>query len=92
MYSIDKLQRMAQVRPAGREWGRKGKERNKELPAILGTFRKRGRQRQHREARKRFLSNPYILLSISLLWLLYVSIFDEIPMTPASPPERNDGR
>ena len=47
---------------------------------------------QVQQARKRFLSNPYILLSISLLWLLNVSIFAEIPITPASPPERNDGR
>ena len=36
--------------------------------------------------------NPYILLSKSLLWLHYVSIFAEIPLTPASPTERNVGR
>ena len=60
---------------------------------TLGTFSKRGRQRQRREARQILRSNPYILLSISLLWsALYVSIFAEIPLTPASPSERNDGR
>ena len=35
-----------------------------------------------------FLHNPRILLSISLLCLTYVSIFAEIPLTPASPLER----
>ena len=49
---------------------------------ILGTLSKRERRRQHREARKIFLRNPRVLLSISLLWL---------PFTPASLPERNDG-
>ena len=34
-----------------------------------GIFSKRGRQRQRWEARKIFLSNPYILLSLSSLWL-----------------------
>ena len=54
---------------------------------------KRGRQRQRREPTKIFLSNPYILLSISLLWLrtLCVSIFAKITLTPASASERNDG-
>ena len=54
---------------------------------------KRGRQRQRRVARKLFLCNPRILLRISgfTFVTLYVSIF-EIPLTPASPPERNDGR
>ena len=37
---------------------------------LLGTLSKRRRQRQCREARKIFLRNPGILLSISLLWLL----------------------
>ena len=53
---------------------------------------KRGRQRQRREARNIFLSNPYILLNISLLWLqLLFLFFAEITLTPASPSERNDG-
>ena len=38
---------------------------------LLGTLSKRGRQHQRREARKIFLRNPRILLSISLLWLPY---------------------
>ena len=41
------------------------------------------------EARKIFLRNPRILLSFTLV-TLYVSIFAEIPLTPASPSERND--
>ena len=36
---------------------------------------KRGRQRQRREARKMFLRNPRILLSISLLWLPCMFLF-----------------
>ena len=43
-------------------------------------------------ARKVFLRNPRILLRhISTLVTLRVSIFAEIPLTPVSPPERNDG-
>ena len=57
------------------------------------THNKPAQQRQRREARKIVLRNPRILLSLSLtLVTLYVSIFAEIPLTPASPPERNDGR
>ena len=52
--------------------------------ALLGTLSKRGRQRQRREARKFFF--------VFTLVTLYVSFFAEIPLTPASPPERNDGR
>ena len=40
---------------------------------------------------KKCLPNPRLSLSISLLWLPCVSIFAEIPLTPASPPEQNDG-
>ena len=39
-----------------------------------------------------FLHNFRILLSISTLVSRHVSIFAEITLTPASPPERNDGR
>ena len=39
------------------------------LLTVFRNLSKRGRQRQRREARKIFLSNPHILLSISLLWL-----------------------
>ena len=42
---------------------------------LLGTLSKRGRQQQHWEARKIFLSNPHILLSISLLWLPCMFLF-----------------
>ena len=48
----------------------------------------RDREVNRKANAKIFLRNPRILLSISLL---YVSIFAEIPLTPASP-ERNDGR
>ena len=44
------------------------------------------------EAKIIFLRNLRILLSISLLWLPGCFFFAEIPLTPASPPERNDGR
>ena len=48
---------------------------------------------QRQEARKIFLRNPRVLLShIFTLVTLYISIFTEIPLTPASPPERNDGQ
>ena len=48
---------------------------------------------QRQEARKIFLRNPRVLLShIFTLVTLYISIFTEIPLTPASPPERNDER
>ena len=61
------------------------------LVHSLGTLSKRGRQPQRRKAIKIFLSNPYILLKqIFTLVTLYVSIFVEIPLTPASPPERKD--
>ena len=39
------------------------------ITPVFSTLSKRGRQRQHREARRIFLRNPRILLSISLLWL-----------------------
>ena len=42
---------------------------------LLRILSKRGRQHQRREARKIFLSNPYILLSISLLWLPCMFLF-----------------
>ena len=41
----------------------------------LGTLSKRGRRRQRREARKIFLRNPRVLLSISLLWLPCMFLF-----------------
>ena len=41
----------------------------------LGTLSKRGRQRQRREARRIFLRNPRISLSISLLWLPCMFLF-----------------
>ena len=41
----------------------------------IETLSKRGRQRQRREARKIFLRNPRILLSISLLWLHCMFLF-----------------
>ena len=41
----------------------------------IGSLSKWGRQRQCWEARKVFLSNPYILLSISLLWLPCMFLF-----------------
>ena len=40
--------------------------------SAMGT--KRGRQRQSREARKIFLHNPHVLLSISLLWLPSITL------------------
>ena len=55
---------------------------------TVGSLSKRGRRRQCQEARKIFLRNPPILLSISLRYP--VSIFTEIQLTPASPPERSD--
>ena len=45
------------------------------LFTVFRNLSKRGRQRQRREARKIFLSNPYILLSISLLWLPCMFLF-----------------
>ena len=56
---------------------------------LLGTLSKRGRQQQHWEARKIFLSNPHILLSISLLWLPCMFLFWLKLLTPASPSEWN---
>ena len=41
----------------------------------IGTLSKRGQQRKRREARKIFLRNPRILLSISLLWLPCMVLF-----------------
>ena len=56
---------------------------------ILGTLRKQGCQ--HWEARKIFLHNPHILFKHNFtLVTLYASIFAQILLTPASPPEQND--
>ena len=41
----------------------------------IGNLSKRGRQRQRREARKIFLRNLRVLLSISLLWLHCMFLF-----------------
>ena len=41
----------------------------------VGTLSKQGRQWQRREARKNISFNPYILLSISLLWLPCIFLF-----------------
>ena len=57
---------------------------------TVGTLSKRGRQHKGGEARKKFLCN--FTKHILTLVTLYVSIFAEILLTPASPPERNDGR
>ena len=43
--------------------------------SLIGTLSERGRQRQRRKARKIFLPNPRILLSIPLLWLPCVFLF-----------------
>ena len=51
---------------------------------LLQSSFERERRRQRREARQIFLPNYLVIL--------YVSIFGEIPLTPASPSERNDGR
>ena len=68
--------------------------RHKTLSLLQSVWKdRRGRQSQRREGSKIFLPNPRLSLSISLLYLPCMFLFiAEIPLTPASPPELNDGR